>query len=120
MSDRCNYPLDAPANPGASADAILYDSTLTSDYQDAKGLTASLFFDQAVTLYVEDKPRVGGSWRVFNGTPAGTGQAITASTPTQVRVPFLGPNTRVRIRTGATPPTVWHVSALLSKDPLNP
>jgi hypothetical protein len=112
-------PIDPPANPGANGDAIVFESMAWAAAVPTvrpRGVKMTLFFDQDVSLFLEDRATAGGTWRVVNGSPAGTGQVVTASVPAQFKVPFLGVQNRIRLRTGGTPPSVWHISAVASED----
>lgn len=99
-----DFPLPAPPIPAANTDFILYDPDDPSDVVPNnvvwKGLVADLFFDQNVSLFVE-VPQINGTYRTMNGS----GQTVLANDPTQVLVAFNGLKTRVRLRTGGTPPT---------------
>ena len=106
-----DYFLKAPANPGASADAIVYDSTdglkNFGQKENDKGVKFNFKADQNVTVFYEDLAADGATWVPMNN--GGSGDVIAANTPTLVTVEFLGKDSRVRLRTG-TAPTVWHVS----------
>jgi hypothetical protein len=112
MGGQTDYFIPEPQNPGApNTDAIWFD-TGDGGYASYQGVLGDLLFDQAVTLFVETAP-IGGALQVMNG--AGAGEVIPASTPTPVKVEFLGARTRLRLRTGATPPSVWHVNGRVTE-----
>lgn len=101
-----DHDLVAPAIPAANTDFYLYDPDAVAFIPKGvswQGLVGNLKFDQAVSIFVEE-PSTDGTYRVMNGS-AGAGETVLANEPYQVRINFLGKKTRVRLRTGATPPT---------------
>ena len=106
--------VPVPPIPGANADAIWFD-TGPGGWESYQGFMGWVKCDQDVTLFIESQP-VGGTLAVMNG--GGAGQAIAANTPTSVKVEFLGYRTRIRVRTGATPPSAagWHLDGRVTED----
>lgn len=122
--------IKPPANPGASSQAVLLDSTfgLLSTPTFASTVSGSLrraffaykraiitaYIDQAATFYCQAAPNgaVTGTttWRTWNG--GGSGEAITASTYFQRDVLLQADEQRVYIAT-ATAPGTWEVSITL-------
>jgi len=103
-----------PANPGANSE-VTWINTEDGTYQEFAGLLGDLLFDQDVTVLVQTWAD-GGTPRTMNG--GGDGEVIPASTPTPIRVGFLGANTQVKIATGDDAPTVWHANGRLTRGPL--
>jgi hypothetical protein len=111
-------PILNPANPGASSQVVLYDST-GSILFNVPGtlrrrsrfgrLLVAIWVDQPVTFYT--RCLVGQdstTWRVYNN--AGAGDTVAANVLFLRDVVLLGEETQLYIATGAVPPTVWEVS----------
>ncbi|HVZ89625.1 MAG TPA: hypothetical protein VHG72_21870 [Polyangia bacterium] len=111
--------LKPPANPGANATAVLYDSTLNEtgsgispgNKSDRRAAIAA-FLDQNATLKISFKTNGSTNWRPYNGT-AGAGDTITANTPFTQDYLLYGDDIKIEIDT-VTAPTVWEVSCRLS------
>jgi hypothetical protein len=112
MGAQSDHFLPQPQNPGTANTDVTWFDTGDGGWPSYQGVLGDLYFDQAVTLFVETAP-IGGALRTMNGV--GAGQVIAANTPTEVKVEFLGARTKLRLRTGATPPSVWHVNGRVTE-----
>jgi hypothetical protein len=109
------------ANPGASDTAIVYDDIstiertagITSIGYDkiggkGKRVTLVLFVNQDVTVYHKWAAYGSTNLRTFNGD--GSGEAVSASTLTELDFLMLPGRNQISIATG-TAPTTWEVCA---------
>lgn len=117
-------PIPAPANPGGSATAVLYDNGLNiggtiSTFQvndvskatkELKRVRVFVFMDQAATFKVEVFAPGSTNARMVNGlaTPP-AGEAIAASVPFFRDVLLFPGRTKISITTGSNP-TVWELA----------
>ena len=109
--------IAAPPIPAANTSAVWLD-TSDGTFKDFEGLVGDLVFDQEVTVLIKTAPEPSGGgapdFQVMNN--GGDGDVIAANTPTEVRIAFLGPNTRVEIAIGDDVPSLWHVNGRVTKD----
>lgn len=113
--------IGPPANPGASATAILWDSTYgllgtpvlntpgpyRRTWTQWKRATVTVWADQIVTVSAKSLASGSTTWRTFNGT--GAGEATAVSTYWERDIFLLGDDQQISITT-TTAPTVWEVS----------
>lgn len=109
-----------PAVTAASTSYVLFSTTTAGD--SVRGLNLGLErvalrarFDQATTiLYQTLAAKPVTTWRTLNG--AGSGDALAANTEYAVDFLVLGPDVRLVVTTGGTPPTVQELSYRVSND----
>lgn len=119
--------IGAPANPGASSSAILWDSTYglaggapvlntQGPYRRMpwaahwKRALVTITADQVVTLFARSLASGSTTWRTYNGT--GSGEATTANVFFERDIYLVGDDVQLYIAT-TTGPTVWEVSIKL-------
>lgn len=127
MSDESFQIIAPPANPGASANTPLWNSTygllgtpvynVVGPYRrlfgHAKRALVTIFADQIVTLFAQTLASGSTTWRTFNGS--GAGQATTANVLSEWDIYLMGDDVQLYIAT-TTAPTVWEVSLKLRAD----
>ena len=109
-----------PAITAASTSYVVFSTTSNGD--STRGLSPGLErvalrcrFDQATTiLYQTLAAKPATTWRTLNGS--GSGDSLAASTDYAVDFLVLGPDVRLVVVTGATPPTTQEVSTRTSND----
>ena len=101
-----------PENPAAANADVIWFNSAARDFEDFDGFVGDLLFDQWVNLFVETAAQ-GGNLHIMNG--GGLGNVVAANMPTPVRIRFLGQRTQLRLRTGDTPPTIWHANGRVIK-----
>lgn len=111
-------PIQNPANPGASSQVVLYDSTGSALYNVVGSLRrrtrysrllVTIWVDQPVTFYCRALvAHDSTTWRIYNN--GGGGDVVAADIFFSRDVVLLGEETQLYLATGATPPTVWEVS----------
>jgi hypothetical protein len=108
--------IPAPANPGGSADATVYDTgavAAKTDVRQRHRIVVAAYVDQAATFKHKWAAPGSSNLRTMNG--GGAGETITASTPF-VRDVLLLPGRNQLIITTGTIPTVWEIGAELLTD----
>jgi hypothetical protein len=116
-----------PANPGASANTPIWNSTygllgtpvynVVGPYRRLFGhfkrALVTIYADQIVTLFAQTLAAGGTTWRTFNG--GGAGEATTANVLFERDVYLMGDDVQLYIAT-TTAPTVWEVSLKMRAD----
>lgn len=127
MSNESFQTIAPPANPGASANSVLWNSTygllstpvynVVGPYRRTFGhfkrALVTIFADQIVTLFAQALVSGSTTWRTFNGS--GSGEATTANVLFERDVYLMGDDAQLYIAT-TTAPTVWEVSVKLRGD----
>ncbi len=129
MSDVDFFVVAPPANPGASATAVIFDTTYgllgtpvagtPGSYRRMPWATrwkralVTIFADQAVTFLAKTLASGSTTWRTFNGS--GSGETAVASTLFERDVYLMGDDWQLSITTG-TAPTTWEVSVKFRSD----
>ncbi len=98
------------ANPGASADAILYSESADVSVRSERRAIVNIYANQVVTVFHEIQLVAAGTWRVVNNS--GSGDATTANTLFDKDYVFKAGRNRIRIAV-TTAPTTWEVSGRL-------
>jgi hypothetical protein len=98
-------PLNAVT--GNNATIIVWDGTGMVASQPIERVMVSCYFDQAVTILFQVRHIGSATWRTINGS--GSGDAVSASTPTVIDYLLLGSDNRIEVVTGGTGPTVSEV-----------
>lgn len=127
MSDESFQIIAPPANPGASANVPLWNTTyglvgtpvynVVGPYRrlfgHPKRALVTILADQIVTLFAQTLASGSTTWRTFNG--GGAGEATTANVLFERDIYLMGDDVQLYIAT-TTAPTVWEVSIKLRAD----
>lgn len=126
MSESFQF-IGPPPNPGATATAILWDSTymlLGTPILNTPGpyrrmptgwkrATVTVFADQIVTVSARTLMAGSTTWRTYNGT--GAGEATAVNTLWERDILLIGDDQQIIITT-TTIPGVWEVSIKMRDD----
>lgn len=99
------------ANPGASADAMLYDESgngQDTPNRSERRIIVNVYANQIVTVFHELQLVAGGTWRAANGA----GDATTSNTLFDKDYVLKAGKNRIRIAV-TTAPTTWEVKGRL-------
>lgn len=127
MSNESFQIIAPPANPGASANTPLWNTTygllgtpvynVVGPYRRLFGhnkrALVTIYADQIVTLFAQMLAAGGTTWRTFNGS--GSGEATAANVLFERDIYLMGDDVQLYIAT-TTAPTVWEVSLKLRSD----
>jgi hypothetical protein len=109
-----------PTITAPSTTYIVFSTTSQGDtvrgrYPGLERVALRARFDQATTiLYQTLAAAPATTWRTLNGS--GSGDSLAAGTDYAVDFLVLGPDVRLEVVTGGTPPTTQEISTRLSND----